>query len=366
MNIKNYNITLNYTKIVIYISVLSFIFIFPAVILAALPSTPSAPSILINRSYAFKNVLETDDQLYIAAYYINDETDEDGSWEEFRAGDAVVRLIDEEGSEEVIKEKSVPRLGGGIVAFYFNASSVPTPWFTGEAGDPLDMNIQIISNPSTFSDTLSTGDQGLLCSEFDSSCIEGKVGRESDDDWIFDIVDGITKEETKEELEDRLIDIFEALENIDPSLSLLEADRGNADAAEMATDAIPFITTVAPGAFNLSQESLSETFAPGTNELQSELDSQAGDAKDSLFSFATELGLNEEITSFAFIAALTATLFFSLLVVTESQPLAATSIGSMLVLWTSLSLISTPIILILAIACWAVLGAWLSKLVPTS
>jgi len=313
---------------------------------AAIASVPSSMLVIGTETYAFRHILETDDALFMAPYYINSD-----DWVGYDGIDIIAQLENHSGT--IIKQKTLEHLDGGIIGFYINNSE-----FAANFTWPGSENARIIlrANPAVFLADPSidnTGDQGLV----DAT----KEGTGSNDEWIGTD----NHSDTVDDMRSRLPGMLNALGNED-SIDYLEGDKINLAGGGLIVEAFTWIVTIAPEAFILGSLTLNPDFsATGTIALQLELDSLDNTAIDSVTGLATGLGFNPSIFGLIVIILISAPVILMLRNITEDNAFAFASISGLLVWWTSLGLLSVALIMTISLILFAILGIWLWNRIPT-
>lgn len=345
----------------ILIPIMLFLFSEIIEVEAQIPEVPSPPNIQINQSYAFRNVLELNDILFIAAYIIENDSGASGTWDGFLSTAALSKVINPDGT--VIAQKSLDRLGGGIFGYYFNAVDAAANFTFG-----TDVTLRIDSNPTTFSNIVTTVNQGTLCGNPTVICAGEKVGTGTTDDWI----NTTTIAQTKSQMETRFVQMAESIESEyrdnTPEEFLVEGGRINATGANIFIEAFIGAIQVAPDAFAVGDELLSIAFNPGTFQFETSLNTDTASSRPrlALESLSDSFSLNRTLTSLAIVFGLTIPLYMGLREASRSDALAMTSIAGMLVWWTSLFFIAPALLFSLGLILWALLGVWIWRTIPTN
>lgn len=310
----------------------------------AISAVPGDMIIIGSETYVFRHVIETDDALFLAAYFIDDTV-----WAAFNGSDIVAQLENAAGT--VVGQKALPHLGGGIIGFYRSTVN-----FSANFTFPEDARIIFRANPAVFLPAVNdnTGNQGFL----DST----KLGTDSDDQWI----NTADHTATVTDLENRLPGMMNALSILD-SVSYLEGDKINLTGGSLMVEGFTWIVSVAPGAFILGSQTLTPGFTgTGTIGLQLALDAEVNTARTSVESLATGLGFNSSIFAFLVILVVSAPVILILREITEDNSFAFAGMSGMLVWWTSLGLLSVALIMTISLIMLAILGMWMWNRIPTS
>lgn len=313
----------------------------------AISVVPGVMIIIDTEAYVFRHVIQTDDALFMASYFIDDTI-----WAAFSGSDVMAQLENEAGV--VVSQKVLPHLGGGIIGFYKSPANFTSDFAT--SGFPEDARIIFRANPAVFlpSPIDNTENQGL----FDLS----KLGTDSDDEWI----NTSDHAGTVDDMTTRLPGMMNAITILD-GISYLEGDKINLTGGNLMVEGFTWIVSVAPNAFILGSETLTPTFSnSGTIALQTALDASVNTAKTSVTDLAIGLGFNPSIFAFLVILVVSAPIILILREITEDNGFAFAGMSGMLVWWTSLGLLSVALIMTISLLFMAIIGLWMWNRIPTS
>ena len=331
--------------------ILAFGFLIPIRSYAALPNAPSDIFILPDQNFAYRHILETNDALFLTAYWIENRAETDdtpagpavpgSSWQDYTNLAAIAEIQNSSGT--VIREKSAPRLGVGVLGFYFTAAE-----FAANFTWSSQVTISIEANPALFANAsvVNTGTTGRLAA--------------GSNKWRSET----THAGTVDQLEEDLPKMMKALE-VKNDGNYTDATKVDANGVAVLVDAFPYIVQLAPDAFIIGSTLISPDKTVTANQLQTDLDASSSAPRDAITGLSNSYGFNRTIFALGFLLILAAPAVSLMRTYTKSDALAYSIIGPMLTWGASMNLIPIALPMSLAVIFFGIIGIWIWRQIPT-